>query len=196
MYARLNILGNDYSTMVSQVYTIADIVLPLMRDRKKGVIVPAGLEEHMYPYLARVAIERMKKKTGGIEELVEPDAKVGALYGKLISGMFPYVKMSKSIKESSINLGDTDEEIYKKIVECGPRNESVILQMMTLSSDWKYSEVMKATEAYENKDKDYSKWLEYKKKYYEFFVNIKRLWDESKDDAEIDMYNTLFNWEV
>ena len=195
MYARLNILGNDYSTMVSQVYTIADIVLPLMRDRKKGVIVPAGLEEHMYPYLARVAIERMKKKTGGIEELVEPDAKVGALYGKLISGMFPYVKMSKSIKESSINLGDTDEEIYKKIVECGPRNESVILQMMTLSSDWKYSEVMKATEAYENKDKDYSKWLEYKKKYYEFFVNIKKLWDESKDDEEIDMYNTLFNWE-
>ena len=28
----------------------------------------------------------------------------------------------------------------------------------------------------------------FKKKYYEFFVNIKKLWDESKDDEEIDMY--------
>ena len=62
MYKRLNLLGNDYSTMVSQAYTVADIVLPIIRDKKKGVIVTAGLEEHLYPYLARVSIERLKQK--------------------------------------------------------------------------------------------------------------------------------------
>lgn len=41
MYKRLNILGNDFSTMVSQAYTVADIVLPIIRDKKKGVIVTA-----------------------------------------------------------------------------------------------------------------------------------------------------------
>src|SRR5699024_6288934 len=94
MYKRLNLLGNDLSTMVSKAYTVEDIVLPLIRDRKKAVIVPAGLEEHLYPYLAQVAVNRMKNKTGGVNKLVDPNAKVGALYGKLIGGLFPYVKMS------------------------------------------------------------------------------------------------------
>ena len=192
MYKRLNILGNDYSTMVSQAYTVADIVLPIIRDKKKGVIVPAGLEEHLYPFLARVAIERIKNKTGGINNLVDKDAKVGALYGKLIGGLFPYVKMSKSIKESSINLGDTIEEIYSKIVDCGSRNEEVILQMMILASNWEQDIINNAKKAFENRNNNYEEWLYFKKKYYKFFIEIKKLWDDSKSDININTYDELF----
>lgn len=192
MYKRLNLLGNDFSTMVSQAYTVADIVLPLIRDKKKAVIVPAGLEEHLYPYLAQVAVNRMKNKIGGVDKLVDPNAKVGALYGKLIRGLFPYVKMSKSIRESSINLEDSNEEIYDKIVNCGKRNEEVILQMISLTSDWKHEEVNKAKEAFDNRNVDYCEWLNYKKKYYEFFVNIKKIWDESNPSENIDSYYELF----
>lgn len=192
MYKRLNLLGNDYSTMVSQVYTVADIVLPIIRDKKKGVIVTAGLEEHLYPFLGRVAIERLKKKSGGLNNLVDKDAKIGALYGKLISGLFPYVKMSKSIKESSINLGDTSEELYEKIVECGKRNESVILQMMILASNWDHNEIENAKKAFNNREKDYITWLKIKKNYYKFFVKIKKLWDDSGENRTINTYNELF----
>lgn len=193
MYKRLNLLGNDYSTMVSQAYTVADIVLPIIRDRKKGVIVTAGLEEHLYPYLARISIERLKKKDGGLSSLVDKDAKIGALYGKLIGGLFPYVKMSKSIKESSINLGDTEEELFRKIVECGKRNEDIILQMIILASNWSYDEIEKAKKAFKERDIDYSSWFSYKMEYYKFFLTIKKMWDESKDNKVINTYDELFN---
>ena len=164
MYKRLNLLGNDYSTMVSQAYTVADIVLPIIRDKKKGVIVTAGLEEHLYPYLARVSIERLKQKSGGLNNLVDKDA----------------------------NLGDTSEELYEKIVQCGRRNEEVILQMMILASNWNHSEILNAKSAFENRENDYSKWLNYKEKYYKFFLGIKKLWDDSKEKNKIDTYNELF----
>lgn len=63
--------------------------------------------------------------------------------------------MSKSIKESSINLGDTSEELYEKIVECGKRNESVILQMMILSSNWDHNEIENAKKSFNNRENDY-----------------------------------------
>lgn len=192
MYKRLNLLGNDYSTMVSQVYTVADIMLPLIRDRKKGVIVSAGLEEHLYPHLAKLSIDRLKKKNGGLNKLIDKNAKIGALYGKLIAGLFPYVKMSKSIKESSINLGDTDKELFKKIVECDKRNEEVILQMMMLASNWDCNDINKSENAFKNRKFDYPSWLSYKKKYYEFFLNIKKLWVNSKDNKVVNIYNELF----
>jgi len=195
MYKRLNLLGNDYSTIVSQAYTVSDIVLPIIRDKKKGVIVPAGLEEHLYPTLAQIGIDRIKAKSGGIEKLINPQAFICALYGKLIGGLFPYVKMSKSIKDSSINLGDDKETIYKKIVECGERNEDVVLQMITLASNWNYNIVSDATQAYNNRKIDYNKWLIYKKRYFNYFLEIKQMWDDSKFDKEINTYNELFGKE-
>lgn len=195
MYKRLNILGNDYSTMVSQAYTVADIVLPIIRDKKKFVIVPAGLEEHLYPSLAQESIKRIRNKTGGIENLVNSDADIGALYGKLIGGLFPYVKMSKSIKESSINLGDSNEDIYEKIVNCGERNEEIILQMIELASNWNYSEINAAEKTFKERNKNYDGWQFYKIKYYNFFIEIKKLWDESKYENQIDTYEELFRKE-
>ena len=195
IYKRLAILGNDYSTMVSQAYTVADIVLPLMRDNKRGVIVLAGLEEHLYPYLAQVALDRLKSKGGGLSSLIHPEAKVGAIYGKLVGGLFPYVKMSKSIPASSINLGDSNKEIEEKIMNCGERNESVILQMMTLASNWNHWEIMEANRIFKDRKKDNTSWKKLKQKYCIFFVEIKKMWDDSKYTHEIDAHECLFHKE-
>ncbi|MGE5456529.1 MAG: hypothetical protein ACM3O4_05455 [Ignavibacteriales bacterium] len=192
MYKRLNLLGNDFSTMVSQTFTITDIILPIIRDKKQGVIVPAGLEEHHYPYLARVALNRMKLKNGGIDSLTCHNPEVGAIYGKLISGLFPYIKMSKSIQDSSINLGDSKEDLHKKIINCGKRNEKVILQMMVLASNWSPEKISKAKKTFDNLETNYADWEKIKYDYLDFFTEIKTLWDNSKYEEEINTYNELF----
>jgi len=191
-YKRLQLLGNDFSKMVSRTYTMTDIILPIIRDKKRGVIVPLGLEEHHHPHLAKIALNRMKLKIGGLDSLVRNDAEIGSLHGKLISGFFPYVKMSKSIPDSSINLGDSEEELHKKIIECGKRNEEAVLQMMMLASDWGPSKLNEARSAFENLTIDYKLWEKIKYDYLNFFIKVKTLWEESRYDKEINTYEELF----
>ena len=192
MYKRLDLLGKDFSKMVSRVYTISDIILPIIRDKKQGVIVPVGLEEHHHPYLARTALNRMKQRKGGLDSLVDQKAEIGAIYGKLIGGLFPYVKMSKSIPDSSINVGDSEEELHKKIINCGQRNEEVILQMMMLASNWSPNKLVETKNAFENLTINYKNWEKIKYDYLKFFIDIKKLWDKSKYPKEINTYNEIF----
>ncbi|MBT9164592.1 MAG: hypothetical protein DDT23_00594 [candidate division WS2 bacterium] len=191
-YNRLQLLGNDFSKMVSRTYTMTDIILPIVRDKKRGVIVPAGLEEHHHPYLSRIVLDRMKLKRGGVDILVRQDAEIGALYGKLINGFFPYVKMSKSIPNSSINLGDSLEELYRKIIDCGRRNEEVILQMIVFASNWSSDKLIEAKSAFENLTTDYESWKKIKHEYLKFFIEIKTIWESSKYQKEIDTYQEMF----
>lgn len=192
MYDRLRLLGNDFSKMVSRSYTMTDMILPIVRDKKLGVIVPVGLEEHHHPYLAKIVLARMKQKIGGVDRLVHPDAEIGALYGKLISGLFPYVKMSKSIPDSSINVGDSEAELERKIVDCGERNEEVIMQMMILASDWSSDELAIAQEAFDDRKKNYENWKRAKIRYLKLFTKVKDLWEKSKCQAESCVYDELF----
>ncbi|MCW1299453.1 MAG: hypothetical protein QXD02_03975 [Candidatus Parvarchaeum sp.] len=192
-YKRLQLLGNDFSKMVSRAYTITDIILPIVRDKKRGVIVLVGLEEHHHPYLARIILERMKLKNGGVNSLIRQDAEIGALYGKLIKGLFPYVKMSKSIPDSSISLGDSPEELHRKIIDCGGKNEEIILQMITLTSNWSGGKLIESKRAFENLTKDYKTWKRIKYEYLEFFIKIKTLWEKSKYEKEIDTYHEIFH---
>ncbi len=179
MYKRLNLQGNDFSTMVDQTFTVADILLPILRDGKKGVIVSAGLEENYYPQLANIVIERLLSKKGNVKQLISDNAIVGALYGRLVKGLFPYVKMSKSIPNSAINIGDAEEEIKEKILNCSDRNEEIILQMMQLASNWNSSKLKKVKESFDNRKNDPDLWQKHKLEYCDFFLNIKKLWDES-----------------
>lgn len=192
MYKRLQLLGNDFSKMVSRAYTMTDIILPIVRDKKRGVIVPVGLEEHHHPYLAKIVLNRMKQKIGGVDSLMPLDAEIGALYGKLIGGLFPYVKMSKSIPDSSISVGDREEDLERKIIDCGVRNEKVVLQMMMLASNWTPDELSDAKKAFENKETNYKDWKKIKYDYLKFFIEVKTLWEESKYQKKINVYNDLF----
>lgn len=193
MYKRLQLLGNDFSKMVSRTYTMTDIILPIVRDKKRGVIVPVGLEEHHHPHLSKIALNRMKLKNGGVNSLVDQDAEIGALYGRLINGLFPYAKMSKSIPESSINVGDSSMELNRKIINCGERNEEVILQMIVLASNWSPGKLIEAKSAFENLKTDYKSWKKIKYEYLNFFIEIKALWEMSKYQKEIDTYQEMFS---
>lgn len=182
MYKRLNLQGNDFSTMVDQTFTVADIILPIIRYGKKGVIVSAGIEEHYYPQLSNIVLGRLKKKQGKIGNLIPQDAFVSSVYGKLINGLFPYVKMSKSIPQSAINIGDSEEEIKEKIMNCSDRNEEVILQMIELASNWNLEDIKKAELAFKNRKKHKNIWRNTKKKYCDFLLEIKQIWDECEED--------------
>lgn len=184
MYKRLNLQGNDFSTMVDQTFTVADILLPILRDGKKGVVVSAGLEENYYPQLANIVLERLLSKKGNIKQLIPNNAIVGALYGKIIKGLFPYVKMSKSIPSSAINIGDTEEKIKERILNCSDRNEEVILQMMQIASNWDASKIKKVTDSFNNRKNDPHLWKIYKQEYCDFFLSIKKLWDESSQKGD------------
>jgi len=188
-YKRLKLLGNDFSRMVSRAFTITDIILPIIRDKKLGVIVPVGLEEHHHPFLTRIVLERLMVK---MPDLVRKGAEIGAIFGKIIPGFFPYVKMSKSIPDSSISVGDSIDELHRKIINCEERNEEVILQMIILASNWPRDKIMEAIRAFENFKKDYKNWERIKYEYLDFFIKIKALWEESRYQKEIDVYKELF----
>jgi len=194
MYKRLNLQGNDFSTMVDKNFTVADILLPIIRDGKKLVLVVAGLEEQYYPRLAGIVLDRMEKTGGGLEEFVRHKPRVCALYGRIIEGLFPYVKMSKSIPESSINIGDSPEEIQRRILDCGERNEHVILQMMELASDWSPAKIKVAQASFQKRDLFPKKWQSMKKEYLEFFLKLKKVWDKTAADAKVkNIRQKIFN---
>ena len=179
MYKRLNLQGNDFSSMVDKTFTVADIIMPLILNNKKAVLVSAGIEEHYYPKFSREIIRRMQNSSGGINELVGSNAKIAAIYGKLINGLFPYVKMSKSIPNSAINIGDNEKEIKDKILFCDKRNEIVILQMIELASNWNSSQIFEAKTAYEKREISRD-WHIIKESYLQFFLSVRKIWNDCK----------------
>lgn len=192
MYQRLNLTGNDFSTMVDKIYTVSDILLPIIRDQKKGVIVSAGLEENYYPTLARILCQRLCNKTTDTGLWMPKDPIIAALYGRLITGLFPYVKMSKSIPESSINIGETEDQIIEKILNCNERNEAVIMQMIELTTNWNSIKVKKAREIFNDREEKPNEWFEVKEEYVDFFLSIRKLWNECGEDSEIDVRARLY----
>lgn len=192
MYKRLKIQGNDFSTMVDQTFTVADILLPIMRDNKKLVLVSSGLEEHYYPRLTRIVIDRISKSRGGLGELIDGEPVISAIYGKIISGLFPYVKMSKSIPDSAINIGDTEKVISDKILHCGPRNEFVVLQMMEIASNWNTVKINHAKEVFNNLNTDINEWKNLKQEYLDYFLQIKNIWEKNQNNQVFSIKNKLF----
>ncbi len=180
-YERMNLKGNDFSVLVDHAFTAADVLLPVLRDRKTGIIVPCGLEEYYHANIGGTALERLKKDERW-KDLIPDDVQIGAIYTKLIRGFYPYFKQSKSIPESSVNLGDSFDQIYKKIVGASGENEEVVLDMIRLCSDYSESRIQEAVAAYESKDSNYSLWEAEKKAYADYFSDMKRIWDSCGDE--------------
>lgn len=178
-YERLKLKGNDFSVMIDHTYTAADVLLPILKDHKSGIIVSCGLEEYYHANIGRIALENLMKDES-IRELIPNEVEIGAIYGKLVNGFFPYFKQSKSIPNASVHLGNTKNEIYDKIINSFERDQNIILQMIKLASNFSDSEILKAEKAFENRNNDSLRWMEYKKKYYEYFNEIKKIWDSCK----------------
>jgi tryptophanyl-tRNA synthetase len=181
MYQAMGLRGNAFSTYVDMLFTVADILKPAFVNRKRRILVLAGLEEHYFPELAKICVGRLHERYGDL--FIPSDIKIGALYAQLIRGMHPYPKMSKSIPDSSINLGDSYHDLKRKILDCGPENESVILQLINLVSDWTIQTLAEANAAFELRDEEPMRWMQVKRRYLEYFMTIKEKWDRIPDST-------------
>lgn len=185
LYGAMNLLGSRMGIMTDSTYTVADCVKPLFKENfvkakphnKERVLVVAGIEEHYFPRLSKVAIDRINARFPG--QYISENAKVCAMYTKLIPGLAPYPKMSKSIPDSAINIGDSKGIIRDKIMNCSPENERVILEMMAQASNWPQDKVKAAISAFANRDSDTASWRAMKADYTTHFIEIADRWHEA-----------------
>jgi tryptophanyl-tRNA synthetase len=183
LYGKMGLLGNKMGIITDATYTVADILKPLFGKEtvtavphgKENVLVIAGIEEHYFPRLAKLAIDRMKTKFP--DEYISKDADVSALYTTLIRGLAPYPKMSKSQPDSAINIGEKPEVIRKKIMHCKPENEVVIMQMMAQASMWSQDKIKGALAAFEHREQEPQAWKKLKEEYTQHFIDIAKKWE-------------------
>lgn len=187
LYQKLNLLGKDFPMFVDANYTVADILLPFILKKKERVLVFVGIEEHYFPKLANLVLDRFNNIYNGV--FVSKDSFVSAIFGCLIEGLNGYPKMSKSIPFSSINLDNSEKELENKIIKCSKENERIILQMINLVSDWNPKKIREANLAYQE---GAEKWIQIKKEYLEYFLNIKKAWEDTRDDNYAFKTSSLF----
>lgn len=187
LYKKLGIQGKDFPTFVDANFTVADILLPCILERKERVLVFVGIEEYYFPKLANIVIRRFNKNYPN--QFVPKNAIVSAVFGHLIEGLNGFPKMSKSIPESSINLDDSLKDLERKILRCSPKDEKNILQMINLVSDWSMEKISKANQAFKEMGKE---WIEFKKEYLEYFIGLKKIWEETEDKKYKFKVNSLF----
>jgi len=190
LYQKLGIQGEDFGTYVDMNFTIADILLPAIKNKKKRVLVFVGIEEYYFPKLAQDVISRFNKRFKNI--FVPPNTKISAIFGHLIGGLNNYPKMSKSIPDSSINLNDSESAIAQKILKCSIQDEKIILQMIQLVSDWNIKKLIQAQKAFKEGG---GKWRKIKGEYLEYFLKIKKQWEYTKPKklTVFSVKNNLFN---
>jgi len=172
LYKKLGIQGKDFPTFVDANFTVADILLPSILEKKERILVFVGIEEYYFPKLANLVLKRFNERYPN--QFVPPNALVAAVFGHLIEGLNGFPKMSKSIPESSINLDDSYRDLKRKILKCNPEDEEVILQMITLTSDWDINKINDATKAFLERE---NKWTKYKKEYLDYFIDLKKKWE-------------------
>ena len=150
--------------------------MPVILKKKERILVFVGIEEYYFPKLANVVLQRFDKNYP--EQFTPKNAVVSAIFGHLIEGLNGFPKMSKSIPESSINLDDSYKDLKAKILDCSPADEKIILQMISLVSDWESQKINSALEAFKEKGNN---WVDFKKEYLEYFANLKKVWGTAAD---------------
>lgn len=188
LYKKLGIQGKDFPTFIDANFTVADILLPCILEKKERILVFVGIEEYYFPKLANLVIQRFNENYR--KQFVPENALVAAVFGHLIEGLNGFPKMSKSIPESSINLDDSPEELERKILKCDPKDEKIILQMINLVSDWNLEKVNRAHRAFRNNT---AKWLKFKKEYLEYFISLKEAWVKTENQKYKFKVDSLFN---
>jgi tryptophanyl-tRNA synthetase len=173
LYDTMGLRGDWLSIMLDGLYTVADILVPLFRGRRR-VLMIAGIEEHYFTRLARLAISRIDATFPG--DLIPPGARVGAMYTKLVGGLPPYPKMSKSIPASAINIGDSEDELRRKIIGHGGDNDDVLLQMIEQVSDWSAERCRDAASSFERRHHEPRAWRRHLESYFEYYRDLARAW--------------------
>lgn len=153
----------------------ADILDLMLSENKDNVLVFLGMDEHKYVLFAEAVLEAMK-----LEGVIKnKGAKICALYSPLIRGFNGYPKMSKSFLESSINAESTWEEakcLFDSDDSVSLPEDSVVLRMIEVVSDFSNAEVSSAREAFLTKGNHWSRW---KRRYLDYLFGIFSQWKSS-----------------
>jgi tryptophanyl-tRNA synthetase len=187
LYKKLGLQGKDFPTFFDANLTIADILLPCIVQRKERIMVFVGIEEHYFPKLANIVIERFNKNYLG--RFVPENSTVTAVFGHVIQGLNGFPKMSKSIPLSSVNLDDTIPALRKKILNCQEDDEKIIHQMINLVSDWDPKKIAEANASFQKKG---GEWIDVKKEYLSYFIRLKSAWEKTKNGKYSFKVGSLF----
>ncbi len=195
LYEELGLLGSKFGIIADSTYTVADIIKPFFNKNntsckiynKKRVLVIAGPEEHYFPRLAKIALQRLKSKFGNT--YIDMDTEISALYTRLIPGFSIFPKMSKSIPESGVCLNDNPADIIHKIVECSEEDHHCILEMVLQASDWNDLQLSQAIQAFNNRIECPDAWRQIQIDYSDTFQRYAVLWTEARHDVERQLAN-------
>lgn len=188
-YQNLNIFRGDFAMYTYKAMMATDILLPLAVYNKKAIVVTTGLEEHYHPNFARFVGNRFKEIGGGYETIIPDDFQISALYSKMINGFFPYAKMSRSIPESSLCIGDSEQSIIEKIRLNDDISNIVIYQMMELMSGWNDSKIDSARISLIEENG----WKEYKEEFLQLLLSLKATWKDCEPKNYVSFSNYVFD---
>ena len=185
LYGKMGLLGDKFGIITDSLYTVADCLKPLFGsdfvkagpNTKEHVLVISGIEEHYFPRLANIAIPRIVEKFG--DKYISKNASVSALFTNLISGLYPYPKMSKSIPDSAVNIGDDVDIIQRKIEFSDEKNDQVIFEMMTQASQWSSDKINSVIDVFKNRAIKTKYWADLKHEYALHFIEIARKWQNA-----------------
>ena len=187
LYDELGLLGSRLGVIADSTYTVSDIIKPFFKGSivassihsRRRVLVIAGVEEHYFPRLARIALTRLTDEFG---DAYTPsvDINVSALYTRLIPGFAPYPKMSKSIPASGLFLDDDESTIFRKILETGTDVDRCVIEMICQASNWSAEEISAAKHAFNFATTDTETWRKTKLRYAETFCGFAASWSKAK----------------
>lgn len=160
--------GIEFPVKQAILLMTADFIHLGKENGYSNVLIMLGLEEHLYVQIANKIVERMNYPF-----------MVSSMYSRIIKGFNGYPKMSKSIPESSINVGMSYEKMYDMIMnEEGKYTnpmDSVVYQMMCAVSYFTPNEL---DELYEICISNKGEWRRKKEKYVETLYDICKTWHD------------------
>ncbi len=173
LYQDLGLRGSMLGIMVDGLYTIADILGPL-REGYACVLMVAGVEEHYFADLAQLVLDRAAERYPG--QLFPAGTAAAAVFLDVVPGLAGYPKMSKSIPDSAVNLGEPLDAIRHKIVGDDRTDPGVLLKMMELASDWTVDAVAEARRRCQARDSDPRPWRQARHRYAETLLAYAEMW--------------------
>ncbi|MGL5823768.1 MAG: hypothetical protein ACRCYU_02850 [Nocardioides sp.] len=173
LYQDLGLRGSMLGIMVDGLYTIADILGPL-RESYTRVLMVAGVEEHYFADLAQLVLDRAGERFPG--QLFPTETATAAVFLDVVPGLAGYPKMSKSIPDSAINLGEPLDAIRRKVVGDERTPPAVVLKMIELASDWSADAVAEARDACASRDRAPAPWQRARERYADTLIRYAEAW--------------------
>lgn len=172
LYDEHGLLGSEIGVIVDSLYTVADILQPVDTDGRH-VLMVSGMEEAYFTALARLVLQR-QDSAGALG--LGWEASIGALYFRVLEGLSGYHKMSKSIPDSCIHLGMSDDVLAARILDECPASQRPLLAAMELASGWDEARLTAARDSFTHSRKAARQWQQVKRDYLDTFISFADQW--------------------